>query len=114
MQLARVIGDVVVTRKDENLASRTLLILQPIGVDGAADRAVARGGRRREVLQPVLPAAAEPVDVHDGALAAAELDVVDGLAADLHRARGRGPVDAAPAGLRGHAVELVGAARGTA
>jgi len=36
MQLARVIGDVVVTRKDENLASRTLLILQPIGVDGTA------------------------------------------------------------------------------
>jgi microcompartment protein CcmK/EutM len=36
MQLARVIGDVVVTRKDENLGSRTLLILQPIGTDGAA------------------------------------------------------------------------------
>ena len=36
MQLARVIGDVVVTCKDENLAGRTLLILQPIGADGAA------------------------------------------------------------------------------
>jgi ethanolamine utilization protein EutN len=36
MQLARVIGDVVVTRKDENLEGRTLLILQPIGADGAA------------------------------------------------------------------------------
>lgn len=34
MQLARVIGDIVVTRKDENLAGRTLLILQPIGPDG--------------------------------------------------------------------------------
>jgi microcompartment protein CcmK/EutM len=34
MQLATVIGDVVVTRKDENLHSRTLLILQPIGADG--------------------------------------------------------------------------------
>ena len=35
MQLARVIGDVVVTRKDENLSSRTLLLLQPIGADGS-------------------------------------------------------------------------------
>jgi microcompartment protein CcmK/EutM len=36
MQLARVIGDVVVTRKDENLAGRTLLVLQPIAADGSA------------------------------------------------------------------------------
>jgi microcompartment protein CcmK/EutM len=36
MQLAKVIGDVVVTRKDENLSARTLLILQPIGADGSA------------------------------------------------------------------------------
>jgi len=36
MQLAKVIGDVVVTSKDENLAGRTLLVLQPIGADGAA------------------------------------------------------------------------------
>ena len=35
MQLARVIGDVVVTRKDENLNSRTLLVLQPIDADGS-------------------------------------------------------------------------------
>ena len=35
MQLAKVIGDVVVTRKDENLTGRTLLVLQPIGADGA-------------------------------------------------------------------------------
>ena len=35
MQLARVIGDVVVTRKDDNLSGRTLLILQPIGADGS-------------------------------------------------------------------------------
>ena len=34
MQLATVIGDVVVTRKDENLHGRTLLILQPINADG--------------------------------------------------------------------------------
>ena len=34
MQLARVIGDVVITRKDENLTARTLLVLQPIAADG--------------------------------------------------------------------------------
>ena len=36
MQLAKVIGDVVATRKDENLESRTLLVLQPIAADGSA------------------------------------------------------------------------------
>ena len=36
MQLARVVGDVVVTRKDANLIGLKLLILQPIGADGAA------------------------------------------------------------------------------
>ena len=34
MQLARVIGDVVATRKDENLAGVTLLVLQPIDPNG--------------------------------------------------------------------------------
>ncbi len=34
MQLARVIGDVVTTRKDENLAAVTLLVLQPIDPEG--------------------------------------------------------------------------------
>ena len=34
MQLAKVIGDVVVTRKDENLTGVTLLVLQPIAADG--------------------------------------------------------------------------------
>jgi microcompartment protein CcmK/EutM len=34
MQLAKVIGDVVVTRKDENLAGITLLVLQPLAADG--------------------------------------------------------------------------------
>ncbi len=34
MQLAKVIGDVVITRKDENLAGITLLVLQPIAADG--------------------------------------------------------------------------------
>ena len=35
MQLAKVIGDVVATRKDDNLTGRTLLILQPLGADGS-------------------------------------------------------------------------------
>jgi microcompartment protein CcmK/EutM len=35
MQLARVIGDIVVTRKDENLASLKLMVLQPIDADGS-------------------------------------------------------------------------------
>jgi ethanolamine utilization protein EutN len=33
MQLARVIGDVVMTRKDEQLAGITLLLLQPLTPD---------------------------------------------------------------------------------
>jgi len=35
MQLARVIGDVVVTRKDDTLTGIKLLVLQPIGADGS-------------------------------------------------------------------------------
>ena len=34
MQLARVIGDVVATRKDPAFESTTLLLIQPIGSDG--------------------------------------------------------------------------------
>jgi microcompartment protein CcmK/EutM len=33
MQLARVIGDVVATRKDENLVGLKLLVVQPLGPD---------------------------------------------------------------------------------
>jgi microcompartment protein CcmK/EutM len=35
VQVAKVIGDVVVTRKDESLAGITLLVLQPIAADGS-------------------------------------------------------------------------------
>jgi microcompartment protein CcmK/EutM len=35
MQVAKVIGDVVTTRKDENLQSITLLVLQPLDAAGA-------------------------------------------------------------------------------
>jgi microcompartment protein CcmK/EutM len=34
VQLAKVIGNVVVTRKDENLTGVTLLVLQPLAADG--------------------------------------------------------------------------------
>jgi microcompartment protein CcmK/EutM len=36
MQLAKVIGDVVSTRKDETLTAIKLLILQPLAADGSA------------------------------------------------------------------------------
>jgi len=36
MQLARVIGDIVATRKDEHLTGLTLLVLQPLAADGSA------------------------------------------------------------------------------
>jgi microcompartment protein CcmK/EutM len=35
MQLARVIGDIVVTRKDDNLMGIKLMVLQPIAADGS-------------------------------------------------------------------------------
>jgi ethanolamine utilization protein EutN len=36
MQLATVIGDIICTHKDENLAALKLLVIQPIGADGLA------------------------------------------------------------------------------
>ena len=36
MQLAKVLGNVVVTRKDENLVGVTLLVVQPLAADGSA------------------------------------------------------------------------------
>ncbi len=76
MQLARVIGDVVATRKDANLESRTLLVLQPIAADGtpvgrtlvAVDAVGAGVGetvffvRGREASFPFYPGAEPPVD----------------------------------------------------
>jgi len=35
LQIAKVIGDVVITRKDPSLAGITLLVLQPIAADGS-------------------------------------------------------------------------------
>ena len=75
MQIARVVGDVVVTRKDENLTGLKLLILQPLTPDGnpagrtliAADSAGAGVGERvffvrgKEASFPFYPVEA-PVD----------------------------------------------------
>ena len=36
MQIARVIGDVVMTRKDDNLSGIPLLVLQPLAADGTS------------------------------------------------------------------------------
>ena len=36
MQLARVVGNVVATRKDKNLMGLKLLVLQPLAADGSA------------------------------------------------------------------------------
>jgi microcompartment protein CcmK/EutM len=36
MQVAKVIGDVVITRKDETLTGITLLVIQPLAADGTA------------------------------------------------------------------------------
>ena len=54
MQIARVVGDVVATRKDENLSGLKLLILQPLTPTGepvgrtlVAVR-LGRGGSRRD------------------------------------------------------------------
>lgn len=69
MQLARVIGDVVSSHKDPNLVSLKLLVIQPIGADGAdtgrplvaADAAGAGVGERvffvrgREAAFPFYP-----------------------------------------------------------
>jgi microcompartment protein CcmK/EutM len=75
MQLARVVGDVVATRKDERLAGLTLLVLQPIDPEGtpsgrrlvAVDSVGAGVGetvffvRGKEAAFPFYPAA-PPVD----------------------------------------------------
>ena len=55
MQLARVIGDVVATRKDENLVGLKLLILQPITADGTT------GGRTLVAVDAVGAGVGETV-----------------------------------------------------
>ena len=92
MHLARVIGDVVATRKDENLHALKLLVLQPIGAAGedigrtlvAADAVGAGVGetvffvRGREACYPFLPLEV-PVDA--GIVGIVDtVDVVSGVA----------------------------------
>ena len=76
MQIARVIGDVVATRKDENLAGIKLLIVQPLTPDRqpagrplvAVDAVGAGVGehvffvRGKEASFPFYPDAEPPVD----------------------------------------------------
>ena len=76
MQLARVIGDVVVTRKDDNLTGIKLLVFQPLDAQGekvgrtlvAVDAAGAGVGetvffvRGKEASFPFYPDAEPPVD----------------------------------------------------
>ena len=38
MILARIVGTVVATRKDERLHGRKLLIVRPVGIDGADEK----------------------------------------------------------------------------
>ena len=76
MQLARVIGDVVATRKDPHLGGIPLLVLQPLAADGtpagapvvAADAMGAGVGeivffvRGREASLPFSPPGVVPAD----------------------------------------------------
>ena len=92
MQLAKVIGDVVATRKDEKLASVTLLLLQPLAADGtpagrtlvAVDSVGAGVGetvffvRGKEASFPFFPAEV-PADA--GVVGIVDhFDVIDGFA----------------------------------
>ena len=71
----------------------------------------ARLGEARDVLEPVLPLAAQAVDEHDRPVLAlvADVDVVHRAAVDLSVAQVLAPVDRAPIGAVGHAVVVAGA-----
>ena len=82
MQLGKVIGDVVMTRKDESLAGITLLIVQPLNLDDTP-----RG---------------EPLLAVDGVGAGVDekvLVVLEGRAAGEALGRKGAPVDAAIVGI---------------
>lgn len=81
MILARIVGTVVATRKDERLVSHKLLIAQPVGPDGAAD------GRQVVAIDTVDAGIGDTVLVVTGSSAR--------MAADLHET----PVDAAIVGV---------------
>src|SRR5437588_828091 len=85
MHLARVIGDVVMTRKDENLVGLKLLIVQP--------------------LTPTREAAGRPlvaVDAVGAGVTEKVLIVLEGRAAGEALGRKAAPVDAAIIGIVDH------------
>jgi len=55
MQIARVLGDVVITLKDPNLAGVKLLVLQPLAPDGSAS------GRTLVAVDPIGAGTGETV-----------------------------------------------------
>ena len=82
MHLARVIGTVVVTRKDENLSGNTLLLVQPLTLDDAP-----RG-------VPLLAVDSVGAGLHEKVLV-----VIEGRAAAEAVGRKGTPVDAAIIGI---------------
>ena len=85
MQLARVIGTVVATRKDENLAGITLLMVQPLNLDDTP-----RG-------HALLAVDGVGAGVHEKVLV-----VIEGRAANEALGAKGAPVDAAIVGIIDH------------
>ena len=81
MILARIVGTVVATRKDERLVSHKLLVAQPVSPDGAVE------GRQVVAIDTVDAGIGDTVLVVTGSSAR--------MAADLHET----PVDAAIVGV---------------
>ncbi|MCE2513885.1 MAG: EutN/CcmL family microcompartment protein [Acidobacteria bacterium] len=81
MILARIVGTVVATRKDERLVSHKLLLAQPIDPHGADD------GRQLVAIDTVDAGSGDTVLIVTGSSAR--------MAADLHET----PVDAAVVGV---------------
>ena len=84
MQLARVIGDVVATRKDEQLVGLSLLVLQPLTPD------------RRPVGRPIVAADATGAGVGE------EVFFVRGKEASFPFHPAQPPVDAGIVGIVDH------------
>ena len=82
MQLAKVIGNVVVTRKDDNLTGIKLLVLQPIAADGS------------NIGRTLVAVDAVGAGVHEKILI-----VLEGRAAGEALGRKAAPVDAAVIGI---------------
>lgn len=90
MLLARVVGNVVATQKNEKLEGSKLLLVQPVDVDGAP-----RG------------AAVLAIDSVDAGVGDRVLLIQDGRSAQLVLGKGVAAVDAAVIGVVDH-VELAG------